>query len=272
MSGQPETDDRKNVPGGEQQARDGANENAGIDPGAAERGADEADLADSSEPGDDDAPLTTEALLASLEKERLRQDAEIETLKDRVLRTHAEMENLRKRAEREKQDASKYAITKFAMDVVSIADNLQRAMDAAGTAEDHPDEVKGLFEGVALTAQELQNALDKHNVKKIEAHGQLFDPHLHQAMMEQPDPEVVSGTILKVFQEGYMIGDRVLRPSMVVVARGGPKPDKQDKSANAANRAGRDSASDADVGARPDATDESAGDNPEPTRSNDDTA
>lgn len=167
--------------------------------------------------------VTEGQLIAELETERLRQDEEIKSLKDRVLRTAAEMENLRKRTEKEKADSAKYAITKFSMDVVTIGDNLQRAMDAAGSPDDMSEDVKGLYDGLQLTAQELEKSLAKNGVKRIEALGNLFDPHLHQAIMENPDPSVTSGTILQVFQEGYTIGERVLRPSMVVVARGGPK-------------------------------------------------
>ncbi len=151
-------------------------------------------------------------------------EVQVSDLTDRLLRAHAEMDNLRKRTEREKADTAKYAITKFALDMVAIGDNLQRATDAAGAPESHTAEMKAVFEGVALTSQELGKALTKHGVEKIEAQGKLFDPHLHQAMMEQPNPEVPSGTILQVFQDGYRIGERVLRPSMVVVARGGMKP------------------------------------------------
>ena len=172
-------------------------------------------------------PITEAQLIAELETERLRQETEIGELKDQVLRAHAEMQNVRRRTEKEKADASKYAISKFAMDVVTIADNLQRAMDAAGEPTDLGEDVKGMYEGVALTAQDLEKTLAKNNVVRIPALGALFDPHLHQAMMEQPDPSKPSGTILQVFQEGYRIGERVLRPSMVVVARGGPKPVKE---------------------------------------------
>lgn len=151
-------------------------------------------------------------------------EAQVKDLTDRLLRAHAEMENLRKRTERDKADTAKYAITKFALDMVGISDNLQRALDAAGKPEEQAAEVKAMFEGVALTGQELGKALERHGVMKIEALGKIFDPHLHQAMMEQPNPEVPSGTILQVFQDGFIIGERVLRPSMVVVARGGMKP------------------------------------------------
>lgn len=171
-------------------------------------------------------PITEAELIAGLEKERLRLEKEVADYKDRLLRAHAEMDNVRKRTEREKSDATKYGITKFSMDMLSVADNLQRAMDAVSDPSTLEDNVKAMYDGVALTAQELGNALDKNGVTKIASQGAIFDPHLHQAMMEQPDASVPSGTILQVFQEGYTIGERVLRPAMVVVARGGMKPPK----------------------------------------------
>lgn len=177
----------------------------------------------------DPVEFSKDELLAELEKERLAQEDKLRDMNDRLLRAHAEMDNLRKRTEREKSDTAKYAITKFALDVVTIGDNLKRAMDAAGPEDQRSDDVKGMYEGIALTAQELTKTVEKHGVAQIPALGEIFDPHLHQAMMEQPNKEVPSGTILQVFQEGYRIGDRVLRPSMVVVARGGAKPQKEQR-------------------------------------------
>lgn len=155
-------------------------------------------------------------------------EAEIRDLTDRLLRAHAEMDNLRKRTEREKSDTAKYAITKFAVDMVGIRDNLQRAVDAASNPTNESPEMKALIDGVVLTAQELSKALERHGVQRIEAQGKPFDPHQHQAVMEQPDPNVPSGTVVQVFQDGYTIGDRVLRPAMVVVARGGQKSSPTD--------------------------------------------
>ncbi|MEO1793356.1 MAG: nucleotide exchange factor GrpE [Pseudomonadota bacterium] len=214
MSGQPESD----TPPHAQNASDAESNASNGDANTA--------APDAAAPGVGE-PISEDQLIAELETERLRQSEEIKTLKDRVLRAHADMENLRKRSEKERADSAKYAITKFSLDVVTIADNLQRAMDAAGAPDAMSDDVKGLYDGVKLTAQDLEKSLDKNGVKRIEALGAMFDPHLHQAIMEKPEPEIVSGTIMQVFQEGYVIGDRVLRPSMVVVARGGPKPQKE---------------------------------------------
>ena len=144
-------------------------------------------------------------------------------LKDRVLRLAAEMENLRKRMDREIADTRAYAITKFARDMLTATDSLSRALlmlpaEARDTA-DGP--MKSLIEGIELTEREMQRLLAVHGVKPIEAEGQKFDPHKHQAMFEVPDPTRPEGTVVQVVQTGYAIGDRVLRPAMVGVAKGG---------------------------------------------------
>ncbi len=146
--------------------------------------------------------------------------------KDRMLRTLAEMENLRKRTSREVADARTYGITGFARDVLEIADNLQRALDAVpAEARANADPgLKALIEGVELTERSLLNALEKNGVKKFDPSGQKFDPNFQQAMFEVPDPSVPSGTVVQVVQAGYMIGERVLRPALVGVSKGGGKP------------------------------------------------
>ncbi|WGD52684.1 nucleotide exchange factor GrpE [Bradyrhizobium sp. CB1650] len=145
--------------------------------------------------------------------------------RDRMLRTLAEMENLRKRTTKEVADARLYGITGFARDVLDIADNLQRALDAV-PAEDRANAdpgLKSLIEGVELTERSLLNALEKHGVKKFDPQGQKFDPNFQQAMFEVPDASVPSGTVVQVVQAGYTIGERVLRPALVGVAKGGAK-------------------------------------------------
>lgn len=145
--------------------------------------------------------------------------------KDRWLRTLAEMENMRRRTEREVADARAYGVTNFARDIAGVADNMQRALQALD------DELRGkadaglkaLLDGVELTERELLNVLEKHGVKKIEPAGQKFDPNFHQAMFEVPDESVPSGTVVQVMQPGYTIADRVLRPALVAVSKGGPK-------------------------------------------------
>ncbi|WIW46501.1 nucleotide exchange factor GrpE [Bradyrhizobium sp. 62B] len=151
---------------------------------------------------------------------------EVAEARDRTLRTLAEMENLRKRTTKEVADARLYGITGFARDVLDIADNLQRALDAVppeARAAADPGLIS-LIEGVELTERSLLNALEKHGVKKLDPQGQKFDPNFHQAMYEVPDPSVPSGTVVQIMQAGYTIGDRVLRPALVGVAKGGAKP------------------------------------------------
>jgi molecular chaperone GrpE len=153
-------------------------------------------------------------------------DRELADTKDRLLRTLAEMENMRKRTEREVADSRVYGITAFARDILTVADNMHRAMQALDdelrTKADSG--VKALLDGVELTERELMNALEKHGVKRIEPLGQKFDPNRHQAMYEVEDASVLSGTIVQVVQAGYLLGDRVLRPALVAIAKGGPKP------------------------------------------------
>jgi molecular chaperone GrpE len=146
-------------------------------------------------------------------------------MRDRMLRTLAEMENLRKRTAREVADARVYSITGFARDVLDIADNLQRALDAvpAETRESADPMLKALIEGVELTERSLLNALEKNGVRKFDPTGEKFDPNFQQAMYEVPDASVPPGTVIQVVQAGYTIGDRVLRPALVGVSRGGAK-------------------------------------------------
>lgn len=151
--------------------------------------------------------------------------AEVEGLKDRWLRAHAEVENIRKRAEREREEAAKYAITKLAKDIVGVGDNFQRCIDAvpAGAAEKDAT-LKSFLEGVTMTERELLNVLDRHGIKRLQPMNEPFNPHLHQAVMQVPRTDVPNGTVVEVYQAGYTIEERVLRPAMVGVAQGGPKP------------------------------------------------
>ena len=153
-------------------------------------------------------------------------------LRDKMLRTLAEMENLRKRTAREVADARAYGITGFARDVLDIADNLQRALDAvpAETRELADPMLKTLIEGVELTERSLLNALEKNGVKKFDPSGEKFNPNFQQAMYEVPDASVPAGTVVQVVQAGYTIGERVLRPALVGVSKGGaktPAPEQQ---------------------------------------------
>jgi molecular chaperone GrpE len=151
--------------------------------------------------------------------ERLK--AENAELKDRVLRLMAEMDNLRKRLEREKEEAVKYAAAQFARDMLSVADNLTRALQAVPEEKRQTGDsfLKSLVEGVEMTLRELLNTFERHNIRKIESHGRKFDPNYHEAMFEVTDTDAETGTIVQVVQEGYTHHDRVLRPAMVGVAR-----------------------------------------------------
>jgi molecular chaperone GrpE len=150
------------------------------------------------------------------ELEALR--AEAAALKEQVLRYAAEAENTRRRAERETNDARAYAIQKFARDLLGVADNLARAMSAQpGDSADVA--VKNFVVGVEMTEKELQGAFERNGLKKIDpAKGEKFDPHKHQAMMEQPGSDVAPGGVIQVLQPGYELLGRLVRPAMVVVA------------------------------------------------------
>lgn len=159
-------------------------------------------------------------------------ESQVGELKDQLLRTLAEMENLRRRTEREIADSRTYAVTSFARDILSVGDNLSRALSTVGddmrAAAD--EGLKSLLDGVELTERELLKTLEKHGVKKVEPLNERFDPNFHQAMFEVPNPSVPNGTVVQVVQSGYKIGDRVLRPAMVGVGRGGPKPGAETES------------------------------------------
>jgi molecular chaperone GrpE len=146
--------------------------------------------------------------------------------KDKLLRVLAEMENLRRRTAREIADTRAYGISAFARDILAVADNMDRALQALDVElrEKADAGIKALLDGVELTERELHKALEKHGVKKFEPVGEKFDPNLHQAMFEIPDPSLPAGTVAQVVQPGYMIGERMLRPALVGIAKGGPKP------------------------------------------------
>ncbi|MGM4894812.1 nucleotide exchange factor GrpE [Tardiphaga sp. 709] len=145
--------------------------------------------------------------------------------RDKMLRTLAEMENLRKRTQKEVADGRTYAIANFAREVLDIADSLQRALDAvpADTKAAADPGLKALLEGVELTERSLLNTLEKNGVKKFDPSGEKFDPNFQQAMYEVPDASVPAGTVVQVVQAGYTIGERVLRPALVGVSKGGAK-------------------------------------------------
>lgn len=157
-------------------------------------------------------------------------------LKDQLLRLAADMENLRKRTLRDVADAKTYAVTNFARDMLGVSDNLRRALDAIPAESLVEDSgLKGLADGVDLTERSMLQALERHGVTKLDPEGQKFDPNFHQAMFEVPNPDVPNNTVVQVVQTGYAIGDRVLRPALVGVSKGGaaraPEADDQAKDA-----------------------------------------
>lgn len=152
-------------------------------------------------------------------------EAQVAELRDRFLRAVAEAENVRKRAERDVADERVYGITGFARDILVVADNLARTLDAVAAEARSSAEgpLKALLEGVELTDRELQKALAKNGIRRIDPQGEKFDPNFHQAVFEVPDASVPAGMVAQVIQPGYAIGSRVLRPAMVGVSKGGPR-------------------------------------------------
>ncbi len=150
-------------------------------------------------------------------------EAEIVDLKDKLLRALAEMENLRRRSQKEREDALKYASANFARDMLSVADNLRRAIESIPEDGD-PDgaALVGFIEGIALTEKELLSALERHKIKKIDPMGEKFDPQLHEALFEIPTNDAASGTVMQVMESGYTIHDRLLRPAKVGIAKAAP--------------------------------------------------
>jgi molecular chaperone GrpE len=170
---------------------------------------------DAGEPLEDEAGLTTaDDRLVALE-------SELAEAKDRLLRALAETENTRRRAQREREDLQKYAITGFARDLLSPVDNLRRALDSMPEAEIQDAKVRSLLDGVAATERELLSALERHGVRRIEPKGEKFDHNLHQAIFEADNSDQPAGTVVEVLQPGYVLHDRLLRPAMVGVAKGG---------------------------------------------------
>lgn len=145
---------------------------------------------------------------------------EIGELKNQLLRAHAEIDNQRKRYEKDKSEIAKYAISKFATDILQVGDNFQRAIDAVpAEAADNDPALKSFLEGVNMAEREFLNTLERHGVKRMVPVGEAFNPHFHQAIMQQEHATAQAGTVLHVIQAGYVLEERVLRPAMVVVAK-----------------------------------------------------
>jgi molecular chaperone GrpE len=166
-----------------------------------------------------DAPEAAEIDARDLEIVQLKEEAG--ALKDRLLRTAAEMENLRKRAEREKAEATLYAATNFARDLLSVADNMSRALAAmpAEAREKADEATRNLLAGVELSERELLKVFERYNIRKVETVGAKFDPNVHQALFEMPTKDHPPGTVVQEMQSGFAIGERCLRPAMVGVAK-----------------------------------------------------
>ena len=164
----------------------------------------------------DEAP-SDEARIAALE-------AELADQKDRLLRALAETENTRRRAQREREDAAKYAISGFAGDLLAAADNLRRALASVPAAKPRDDLTRNLLAGVAATEQELLAAFERHGIRRIDPAGERFDHNFHQAIYEAERPGAPPGTIVEVLQPGWLLHDRLLRPAMVGVAKAAARP------------------------------------------------
>jgi molecular chaperone GrpE len=167
-------------------------------------------------------PPTPEERIAALE-------AEVADVQDKLLRALAETENVRRRAQRERSDAEKYSIGRFAEGLLSVADNLRRALDSLPESDAKDERTRNLLAGVAATERELLAAFERHALKRIDPKGEKFDHNFHQAVFEAENTGRPSGTIVEVLQPGYVLHDRLLRPAMVGVAKGGAAmPEAQD--------------------------------------------
>ena len=152
--------------------------------------------------------------------------AELSDTKDKLLRALAEVENVRRRAQRDRQDASRYAIAAFAREMLTVGDNLRRAL-AAVTPEARAASpaIENLVVGVEMTENAMQAAFEGVGIKPVESVGKPFDHNVHEALFEIPDPGSPAGTVLQEVERGYMLHDRLLRPAKVGIAKGGPKAD-----------------------------------------------
>jgi molecular chaperone GrpE len=176
-------------------------------------------VADNTAPSSDPEveALSSEARVAALE-------AELAEQKDHLLRALAETENVRRRAQREREDASKYAVTGFAKELLSVADNLRRALDSLPESEATDARTRGLLAGVEATERELLSVFERHGIRRIDPDGERFDHNLHQAIFEAERSDKPGGTVVEVLQPGYVLHDRLLRPAMVGIAKEKPGP------------------------------------------------
>jgi molecular chaperone GrpE len=185
-------------------------------------GADEA--ASNNMEGLEGAPIESKAEQPSPETRVTELEAELSDYKDRLLRALAETENVRRRAQREREDASRYAISGFAKELLSAADNLRRAIESLPESEAKDERTRSLLAGIAATERELLSVFERHGIRRIDPKGEPFDHNLHQAIFETERPDQPSGSVVEVLQPGYVLHDRLLRPAMVGVAKRGAQP------------------------------------------------
>ena len=207
-------------------------ETTGASPRAAAN--DQDDRSDDSPQATSRPTCPTRASLQTADDRLAAVEAELADTRDRMLRALAETENVRRRLQRERDDARKYAAGDFAKDLLSPVDNLRRALDAMPEAETTDPRARSLRDGVAATERELLAAFERHGLKRIDPKGEPFDHNFHQAIFEAERPDVPAGTIVEVLQPGYVMHERLLRPAMVGVAKGGAKADPEKADGGAA--------------------------------------
>ena len=176
--------------------------------------------------------VAAEAVEPSAEERVAALETELAEQKDHLLRALAETENVRRRAQREREDALKYAVSGFAKELLSVADNLRRALDSLPESEVGDERTRGLLAGVAATERELLSVFERHGIQRIDPDGERFDHNLHQAIFEAERTGKPSGTIIEVLQPGYVLHDRLLRPAMVGVAKENPRPGESAEAAS----------------------------------------
>lgn len=191
-------------------------------------------MSETSQP-EDNKPTDAAADSANAETNTLERlealEAELANLRDERLRALAEVENIRRRAAKEKEDASKFAIGSFARDLLTVADNLRRALEAIPAEVRGHDMVKTIVTGIDMTRKELDSAFAKNQIAEVPAMGQIFDANLHQAMVEIDNTGKPAGTIVQVYQAGYTLAGRLLRPALVGLAKRDSEGEKLDTSA-----------------------------------------
>jgi molecular chaperone GrpE len=154
--------------------------------------------------------------------------AQLDESRDRLLRLQADFENFRKRAAREREEMVRFGAQNLVKDLLSVVDNLDRALDHARTSDG--GDLEGLLQGVELVYRELLGVFEKHHIQTIDARGQTFDPAVHEAMAQTPDGSVEPNTVIDVLQKGYQLRDRLIRPARVVVARTPEETETEDSS------------------------------------------